>query len=473
MCVSKSYKQNKIKDVYTPVFEVRVVFMEAILARSIVPVCAVLASEDCLDLYEHELIKSGRNVLASPNCPVRFVPLPDILAPANAPPVTPSNDKTIETIFNLHEKYGKEYFPELVHELVLQTTGLDSHQRQNETFGHPVACIIAVSDKHPSPIGALTQLYQQSFKGFPKYLNCEFIRCAVYVRTSEPKENAEEFSIISNEFGPHCYEMKESDFENVATELAQKSVYAYLDRLVRQWQNVNTKTSGSLGFGKFLKKFVSSGPPRPETNIFREVSREMQPHVASIPAPRRDSLLDLDLQMRRLADVGMFLHEYTLSRSAYESLRKSFTADQKWGALGACCEMIALSASLSLNSSKGLKDNTGATFISDALDSALYTYYSRIKMPVYSLRCVLIVCACLCDKGYQLLAVGTLATTLVELSPEPLMGDNPAEMAVLMDRVAKAFEGHGWHRKALLWNTLSEREWQRALKERNETNIEG
>lgn len=443
--------------------------MNAVLSRCVVPTCCVLASSD--EVYQR--LGSSTLVFSKETGQgLRLVPFPVLVEKGSS---EPKDINASELIAESRKEKGAQYFADFVERLVGATSSVSASLRTCETFGHPVACILAVGDDHPSPIGALTQLYQQSFQSLPWFISPEFLRCAVYVRMPKSSENetkAESFGNVANEFGPHCYELPlETEFTQLAEKIADNSVKPYVERVVKHWQNAGSRSangaSTSSGIGKFFKKLVSSGPPKPETDVFLEVCREMQPHVASIPAPRKHATpFEPDVQLRRLADCAFVLQDWHLAKLAYDALRKPTSAEQRWDAFGAVCEMSGLCASLQLaNSAKSADSrhgNTLAQFVTTAMDQALYTYYSRVRLPVYSLRCVLLVCSSLCDAGHALLAAGVLSTALVELSPVPCEGPAPAETAVLMDRVATAFGSHGWQRKTELWNKLAAIEWGRA-----------
>lgn len=439
--------------------------MEDVLRRSYSPHVLVVASSECEAVYNHPFFEKSSCVTSSTGLTAKLCPLPQIVN--NECHLKLNNKIDIESMVRGLRALNPPDFYHAIAETLVDSTFQAEYSQSFESFGHPIACILVVSSSNPSPISALTQLYQQSYFDCPSGMSADFLRCVWYVHNNSDTEmegkspTTEDFATVNSQFGPHCFEVGNFDAaigDAVDTTLSH-SVYPYMQRLKKEWQLSHNKRSGQngFGFGKFIKKFVSGGPPRPETNVFIDVCKEMQPHVASIPAKKRpESLssrpLDVNLQLRRLADVAFILKDYKLAFSAYESLRKSFSSEQQWALYGGCSEMVAICASLA---------NMGE--VSGAVDSALYTYNSRLHLPAHALRCVLVVCGCLLKSGDQLLAAGLLSNTLLQIDPVYGEGDVPGQTAMLMERIATAFDRKGWMRKSKLWSMLAEREWKRIL----------
>lgn len=442
--------------------------METVLESAFVPHVLVLASEDCRDeLYRHPALVNNLtiNSEAGPICLCSFDQVQE--ADSNV-----AKDPDIEKLVIESKKNSTDgNFLRSIIVNIARETVMPNASKSFESFGHPIACILAVSSSNSSPISALTQLYQQSFANLPPHIAPDFLRCVWYIEDDKPSQG-EDFDTVFSQFGPHCFKTSTSKFDETAIETANQSVYPYMEKLVHNWQAANngkSSNSGSFGFGKFLKKLVQSGPPRPDFNLFFDVCKEMQPHVASIPAPRKPGLFNnstpsstgpnssnsnsywIDMQVRRLADTALMLREYKLALSAYESLRKPFLNEQRWAERGAACEMVAVLGAL-------LKMND----ISSDVDNALYTYTSRVPLPGHFLRCVLLVSACLVQNRDQLLAAGLLSNALLEVDPVFGTGSEPAEAAMLMEQIAHAFENRNWQRKAELWHKLADSEWKRS-----------
>lgn len=80
-----------------------------------------------------------------------------------------------------------------------------------ETFSHPVACLIAVSSRHPAPIEALRQLYSAtSYAGrkIPEWMGTEYLRYYVLVHDEENDDIIKStalFDLMKRHFGLHCH----------------------------------------------------------------------------------------------------------------------------------------------------------------------------------------------------------------------------------------------------------------------------
>lgn len=80
-----------------------------------------------------------------------------------------------------------------------------------ETFSHPVACLIAVSSRHPAPIEALRQLYTNSGHGsktIPAWMGTEYLRYYVLIHDEENDDITKStalFDLMKRHFGLHCH----------------------------------------------------------------------------------------------------------------------------------------------------------------------------------------------------------------------------------------------------------------------------
>ena len=81
----------------------------------------------------------------------------------------------------------------------------------HETFSHPVACIIAISSRNPSPIEALRQLYDSTSRGtkrLPQWVNGDYLRYYVLVHDEEIDDISKStalFEQMKRHFGLHCH----------------------------------------------------------------------------------------------------------------------------------------------------------------------------------------------------------------------------------------------------------------------------
>ena len=80
-----------------------------------------------------------------------------------------------------------------------------------ETFSHPVACLIAVSSRHPAPIEALRQLYVDTGhegKKIPAWMGTEYLRYYVLFHDEENDDITKStalFDLMKRHFGLHCH----------------------------------------------------------------------------------------------------------------------------------------------------------------------------------------------------------------------------------------------------------------------------
>lgn len=81
----------------------------------------------------------------------------------------------------------------------------------HETFSHPVALVIAISSRNPSPIEELRSLYTSSNSGqysLPQYVNNEFLRYYVLIHDEDYddiKTSTSLFEQMKRHFGLHCH----------------------------------------------------------------------------------------------------------------------------------------------------------------------------------------------------------------------------------------------------------------------------
>jgi len=81
----------------------------------------------------------------------------------------------------------------------------------HETFSHPVACVIAISSRHPDPIEELRQMYANTTAGdqrLPQWVNPDYLRYYVLVH-DEDHDDAQRstslFDQMKRHFGLHCH----------------------------------------------------------------------------------------------------------------------------------------------------------------------------------------------------------------------------------------------------------------------------
>ena len=93
-----------------------------------------------------------------------------------------------------------------------------------ETFSHPVACMITVSSRHPAPIEALRQLYENTGHGFnktPTWISTEYLRYYVLIHDEENDDITKStalFDLMKRHFGLHCHLLRLRSSQCVQTD---------------------------------------------------------------------------------------------------------------------------------------------------------------------------------------------------------------------------------------------------------------
>lgn len=76
-----------------------------------------------------------------------------------------------------------------------------------ESFGHPVASVIAISSRNETPIEELSSLYKASNESIPEYVNRDYLRYYVLVHDEQTELNKSValFEKMKRNFGIHCH----------------------------------------------------------------------------------------------------------------------------------------------------------------------------------------------------------------------------------------------------------------------------
>jgi trafficking protein particle complex subunit 8 len=82
----------------------------------------------------------------------------------------------------------------------------------HETFAHPVACVIAISSRNPSPIEEFKKLYESTnvggLSGLPSWVNNDFLRYYVLVHDDDSgdiQKSTQLYEQMKRHFGLHCH----------------------------------------------------------------------------------------------------------------------------------------------------------------------------------------------------------------------------------------------------------------------------
>jgi len=137
--------------------------------------------------YYPQSLSNGRDVAAhGPYAPTKraapqYIPGGDLLA------IERLLERHVETADSKDGSGSGEYSFFL--RRVLSAVPLSAH----ETFSHPVACVLAVSSRHPEPIDALLGLYNTTNNApIPRYIDAGFLRYYVLIHDEE-KDNIDKY----------------------------------------------------------------------------------------------------------------------------------------------------------------------------------------------------------------------------------------------------------------------------------------
>ncbi|KAI9724124.1 MAG: hypothetical protein M1812_000843 [Candelaria pacifica] len=390
----------------------------------------------------------------------------------------------------------------------------------HETFSHPIACIIAISSRNPSPIEALRRLYSGTTQGegpLPAWVNNEYLRYYVLVHDEDRDDIAKStalFDQMKRHFGLDCHLLRlrtsqcvptdddstrlptcewisaaeelaeiqkrerddevedrgpyllDSDSTSIRTfirEMVVQSIVPFMERCVSSWNDqVASRRRGVSGrLMSLSKRWTGFG------SSSRGSSGQGPLGAATGANSNYDSIQGFyrpdtpEATMRKLADYAFMLRDWKLAQSTYELLRTDYNNDKAWKYHAAANEMAAISTLLNpqLMNSK-MRSET----IDRMLDNAAYSYITRCAAPYCALRCLAL--------GIELLKVrgsssaddaARWATRVLELR---VVG--PIGHALFTERVAACFGSKrgvgtgGWgarRRKSALWNVLAAEGW--------------
>ncbi|KAI9851860.1 MAG: hypothetical protein M1838_002576 [Thelocarpon superellum] len=311
----------------------------------------------------------------------------------------------------------------------------------HETFAHPVACIIAISSRTPSPIEALRQLYDSSRRGekrLPPWVNGDYLRYYVLIHDEEHDDIGRStglFEAMKRHFGLHCHLLRlrsshcassdddsiqvprcewvsaaeelseiqrqeggddvedpgpyllESDVTAIKTfvrEMVTQSVVPFMERCVSTWNDqVASRRRGLSGrFMSLSRKWSSFGSTsKSGTGSGSGGSGGSSGNYDAVQAyylPEAPEAI-----MRKLADYAFMLRDWKLAQETYEMLRTDYNNDKAWKYHAGANEMALLGLLLS---SASLKSRVEP--LDQMLDLASYSYLTRCAAPYNALRCL-------------------------------------------------------------------------------------
>lgn len=378
----------------------------------------------------------------------------------------------------------------------------------SETISHPVAAVIAISSRSPNPIEELRNLFASSNTGehrLPQWVHNEFLRYYVLIHDEDYddlQKSTALFDQMKRHFGLHCHLLRlrstqclpsdddavklpqcewmsaaeelteitrretseddddptpcifESDVNAVRAfvrEMVTQSVIPSMERASATWNDqVASRRRGISGrFMSLSKRFTTFGSNR----------------NSSVPAfgngsSNYDSLQGFyrpdapEAIMRKLADHAMMLRDFKLAQSTYEILCQDFKNDKAWRHYAAANEMAAVSA---LIATAHLSAKVRVDAVDQYLETAYYSYLTRVGAPYNALRALLL--------GIELLhlrgggpALDDAARWTAKLLDDRLVG--PVGHALLTERLAAIYAAGGTKaRKAAFSHLLACDAW--------------
>ncbi|KAI0134936.1 ER-golgi trafficking TRAPP I complex 85 kDa subunit-domain-containing protein [Daldinia grandis] len=382
----------------------------------------------------------------------------------------------------------------------------------HETFAHPVACVIAISSRNPTPIETLRQLYTESSTGdrrLPNWVDAEFLRYYVLVHEEERDDITRSMSLfdqMKRSLGLHCHllrirgtqsaatdddciplprsewmsaaeelaDLRRSEdqedfedptryiFESDATairtfirEMVTQSIIPTMERHVSVWNDqVASRRRGLAGrFVGLTKRWGFGSNPR--SSVLGQSSGS---NYDSLGFYRQDAA---EAIMRKLADYAFMLRDWKLAHSTYELLRTDFNNDKAWKYHAAASEMSAISL---LIMPQNLSARSRVETIDTAFEAAFYSYITRCNAPYGALRCLALGLELLRLRGGS--NVDSAAKWGIRLLESKILG--PIGDALIKERLAVCYaskQGMGTYlwggrrRKSALWSALGAEAW--------------
>lgn len=387
-----------------------------------------------------------------------------------------------------------------------------------ETMSHPVASVIAISSRSASPIEELRSLYDSSNTGehrLPQWVHNEFLRYYVLIHDEDYDDITKSMALydqMKRHFGLHCHLLRlrstqcipsdddstklpqcewtaaaeelaeivrretnddEEDptpyiFESDATalrafvrEMVTQSIIPSMERTSATWNDqVASRRRGISGrFMSLSKRFTTFG------------GRNSSGPALGGAGSNYDSLQGFyrpdapEAVMRKLADYAMMLRDFRLAHSTYEILCQDFKNDKAWRYYAGANEMAAVSLLLATSPNNKIRIEG----IDQYLETAYYSYVTRVAAPYNALRTLLLGVELLKMRGGN--ALDDASRWSSKILDDRLVG--PIGHALIMERIANCFSErravHGLvdvdrHRKAAFYNMLAADAWLRQEK---------
>jgi hypothetical protein len=383
----------------------------------------------------------------------------------------------------------------------------------HESFAHPVACVMAISSRNPSPIEALQRLYKETIQGegkLPAWVDGEYLRYYVLVHDEENGDIGKSMALfdqMKRNFGLHCHllrlrssqsaetdddsiplprsdwmtaseelaDIEESDtqqdfedptryiFESDATairtfvrEMVTQSVVPTMERNISVWNDqVASRRRGISGRFMSLSKRWAFGSSSRNSSAGGSSSSSNYDGLGFYRADSPEAI------MRRLADFAFMLRDWKLAMSTYELLRTDFQNDKAWKYHAAANEMAALAL---LIMPQNMSSKTRLETINGMIEQAFYSYHTRCNSLYGAVRCTVLALELLRLRGGS--GVDEAVRWGIRVLESNLMGS--VGDALLKERLAICYASktgagsQAWgsrRRKSALWSVLGAEAW--------------
>nr|POF03493.1 transport protein particle subunit trs85-2 [Quercus suber] len=384
----------------------------------------------------------------------------------------------------------------------------------SETVSHPVASVIAISSRCSSPIEELRNLFSSSNTGehrLPQWVHNEFLRYYVLVHDEDYDDITKSMALfdqMKRHFGLHCHllrlrttqaspsddgaiKLPRCEWISAAEELAEimrreandddedltpwiyetdvvavrafvremvtQSIVPSMERASATWNDqVASRRRGLSGrFMSLSKRFTAFG------------GRNSPVPALSGTGSNYDSLQGFykpdapEALMRKLADYGVMLRDYKLALGTYEILCQDFKNDKAWRYYAGANEMAAVT---SLLVALGGTGKIRVDVIDQYLETAYYSYITRVGSPYNALRTLAVAIELLKPRGSSALDEATRWSNKV--LEDRLVGQ--IGHVLYVERIAtchserKNATGLGTgdrQRKAAFWNVMAADAW--------------
>jgi trafficking protein particle complex subunit 8 len=437
----------------------------------------------------------------------------------------------VEAVVSRHLQYAEESFVGLAQPSTPTRHGLDVDANSayyalylrrllsgmpvacHETFAHPVASVIVVSSRNPSPIQAFRELYRdtnQGAKKLPIWVDSDYLRYYVLVHDEETGDIAQSMALfeqMKRHLGLHCHllrlrssqsaetdddsiplprsdwmtaaeeleEIEKSDshddfedptryiFESDATairafvrEMTIQSIVPTMERNMSMWNDqVASKRKGISGrFMSLSKRWGAFGGSR-NTSSGAGSSSSNYDLQGFYSAEMPEAI------MRKLADYAFMLRDWKLAMSTYDILRADFANDKAWKYHAAANEMAAVALLIMPTS---MSSRTKLETISSMLEQAFYSYHTRCSSSYGAVRCIALAMDLMRLRGGPAIDDGVKwGLRLQEVRLTGPVGD-----ALMKERMAVCCatkQGVGsmkwgsWRRKSAFWSILAADSW--------------